>query len=339
MTHSKHGKRTLSALVAALVISLALPACDARVPLDSEAPLVTLQMPTDPHRPAVAVMTMGGHIYRMAVDTGASHSVLHLPIAQRWLAPVAADPARRRTATGLHGEVDLQWFNADQFTVGHWASRLHGSISAIDMGHVAMEEGVDGVLGVNQLVELDWHWDNRKHQVLGYSHGTKAVQAIRARLHCEQLKDVDGDPAVVVTIGNEQTTFVIDTGDLNVSGGLHPQDRVALEDRGAVRRSGKMAPQYDIDGSPLANLQATQIQNISLGPTRLDGLILREINFHSRLGRAFISKFDEVLFDFESGQFCFPAVSTIEADEPATWMIGNALVPPKSDSGEDAGQP
>lgn|GEM_PF-2686312 len=320
MSHSKRNRMTLTALVAALTFTLALPALGANAPIDREVPLVTLQLQADPHRPAVAIMAMGGHNYRMVIDTGASQTYLHLPIAQRLLTPVAAESAPPQKAIGLHGEVELRAFKADPFTVGRWTPPLQGRIFAVDMGLVAAEEGIDGVLGVYQLMDLDWHWDNRKQQVLGYSHGAKAVQAIRARLHCEQLKNMDGDPAVGITVGNEQTGFVIDTGDLGFSGGINPQDRVALEYRGAVRLSRKVVPQYDVDGSELVNLQAAQIQNVSLGPTRLDGLILREVNSSSRLGRAFISKFDEVLFDFETGHFCFPAVAAIEADDPDIWM-------------------
>lgn len=320
MSHLRNSRKTLTTLVAALAFTLALPALGANAPIDHEAPLVTLQLQADPHRPAVAIMAMGGHNYRMAIDTGASDTYMHLPIAQRSLTPAAEESAPPEKATGLHGEVELRPFNADPFTVDQWTPPMQGRIFGVDMGLVASEEGIDGVLGVYQLMDLDWHWDNRKQQVLGYSHGAKAVKAIKARLHCEQLKNRDGDPAVGITVGDEQAVFVIDTGDLGFSGGINPKDLIALEYRGAVRLSQKVIPQYDVDGSELVNLQAAQIQNVSLGPTRLDGLILREVNSSSRLGRAFISKFDEVLIDFETGLFCFPAVAAIEADDPDIWM-------------------
>lgn len=318
MPTASHRTLAVAALASALVACVATLSIPAHAASDS--PLVVLDMQTDPHKPVVATMKMGSHSYRMALDTGATNLVLHLPVAQRFLTPAPVDSSRPKKANGLFGEVEFQFFKGEPFTLGHWTSPIDDDVTAIDMGQVANEEGIDGVLGVRYLAKLNWHWDNRQHRVSGYADGAPTVAKLRSRLHCEPLKDVDGDPGLVITIGNEQTLFVIDTGDLSISGGLNPQDRAALEARGAVRLSGVMEPQVDIDGQVRVGTRATQIQHMALGPTRLDGLILREISGTSRLGRGFLSKFDEVLFDFESGHFCYPAVPGIEADDPVVWF-------------------
>lgn len=309
-----------SLLFACLASTLALAhAAPVHAAADADRPLVSIDLPTDPNAPVIATLVMAGHSYRMIVDTGAGDLVFHLPVAQRNLQSAAADPGQPRQAKGLYGDIELKHFRADTFAVGDWTVQTRGEVLAVDLGRLVQEYGVDGLLGTPYLSELSWHWDRRAHTLSGFRQGAPAIARIRARLQCVTLLDVDGNPGVPLSIGGEQAAFAIDTGDMGVSGNLNPQDREALAYRGAVRASAHIDGHLDVSGKSLPPLQMTQIQNVSMGSIKLDGLVFGEINRSSRLGLGFLGKFDEVLLDFGTGKFCTPAVDHLDPDTLSPW--------------------
>lgn len=305
------------ALASALALVLVAPA---QADTNQDRPLVTIDLPADPNSPAIATMTMGGHSYRMAIDTAAGDLFFHLPVAQRDLQPAASNPSQPQKANGLYGDVDLKHFHGQAFTVGSWKVQTPGEVLAVDLGQIVQDYGIDGVLGIPYLSELSWHWDRRAHKLIGYRHNAQAVAAIRARMQCSQLLDVDAFPAVALNVGPERVPFIIDTGFMDVSGGLNAQDHEALAYRGAVRDAATADGYTDIAGKSLPTLRKTQIQNVSLGSTRLDGLVFSEIKRDSRLGIGFLGKFDESLLDFGTGKFCTPPVDHVDPDSLAAWQ-------------------
>lgn len=313
------GPAAFSHVALAFALALALTA-PARADSNDDRPLVSIDLPADPNSPAIATLTMAGRNYRMAVDTAAGDLFFHLPVAQRDLQPAANDPSRAQKANGLYGDVDLQYFQGEAFTVGSWKVQTPGVVLAVDLGQIVQDYGIDGVLGVPYLSELSWHWDRRAYKLLGYRHNAQAVAAIRARMQCSQLFEVDAFPAVTLNVGPERVPFIIDTGFMDVSGGLNAQDHDALAYRGAVRDAAAADGYTDIAGRSLPTLRKTQIQNVSLGSTRLDGLVFSEIKRDSRLGIGFLGKFDESLFDFGTGKFCTPAVDHVDPDSLAPWQ-------------------
>lgn len=307
---------SLSAFVSAVAMSFASPAI--AIATASENPAVVIALPADVTAPVIANLTMAGHHYRMVVDTGASNLYFHLPVARRNLTPGSVSaPAN---ATGVYGKHEELAFKVQRFEVGTWKVEPQADAGAIDMQRVVEKYGVDGLLGVPYLAKLSWHWDNRSLQLLGYPHAAQAIADIRARMQCMQMIDVNAVPGIAVRVGEELAPFAIDTGDLGASGGLHAQDRDALAARGAVRASASNDAQVDMAGRPLPPLQLTQLQNVYLGKTRLDGIVLSEIDDNSRFGRGFLSKFDEVLLDFGTGKFCIPQVERVEPDDLSIWQ-------------------
>lgn len=78
--------------------------------------------------------------------------------------------------------------------------------------------------------------------------------------------------------------------------------------------------QVDMAGRPQPPVQLTQLENAYVGKTKLDGLVLTEINDYSRFGRGFLSKFDEVLLDFGTRQFCIPEIERVDPDDLSFWQ-------------------
>lgn len=285
-----------------------------------DKPVAVIEIPADPGAPLITTLTMSGHRYRMIVDTGAGNLIFHLPIAKQNLVAVPRDASMLAYAKGVHGELELHHFKGGTFVSGNWRFQADDNIFALDMTRVAEKYNVDGLLGIPYLAKLSWHWDNRSHTLQGYEHSSATIAALRSRLHCHQLYDVDAIPGIALRVGNEQAVFALDTGDLGASGGLHPKDREALAHFGAIRASGLAGGQTDAAGTAQAPLQITQVQNITLGATHLDGLVLTEVQTSSSLGRGFLSKFDEVLLDFGANKFCIPAVERVDADNLSLYL-------------------
>lgn len=310
-------KTIWSALVSATTLQLALSAAAMAA---NEKPVVSLVLPADPHAPVMAKVTADGHSYRLIFDTGASDLVLHLPVAQRDFAAAPEVAGAPTVGRGLHGNLALQRFTSGPMALGDWRFQDSAQIVGTDLTAVVQAYGVDGLMGLSYLSQLDWHWNNRSQRLDGYPHGSEALAAVRSRLHCEALLDVDGMPGVAVRVGSEQAQFVLDTGDMGESGNLNTQDRDALEDRGAIQATATVNRHADVAGNPLPPLRITQIKNVHLATTRLDGLTFGEINNNSRFGRAFLSKFDEVVLDFGTGKFCYTDVAQVDPDDMSYWL-------------------
>ncbi|GGD36532.1 retropepsin-like domain-containing protein [Pseudoxanthomonas indica] len=317
MTRSQHTKLSVSALLAISALSLGSSALAASA---IEEPVTVIDIPADPGAPVIATVMMSSHRYRMIVDTGAGNLIFHLPVARRDLVAVPMDDSMLAQAKGIYGDLALHHFKAGSMSVGQWRFEPDENVFALDMNQAAEKYAVDGLLGVPYLAKLSWHWDNRSRKLLGYEHASSTVAAVRARLHCEPLYDVDAIPGVALKVGDERALFALDTGDLGASGGLHPNDREALAYFGAIRAGGMNNSQTDLAGKSQSSLQVSQIQNIMLGPTRLDGLVLTEVQSSSSLGRRFLSKFDEVLLDFGANTFCIPAVQQVEPDDISLYL-------------------
>lgn len=308
-------KILLATLMSAAVISLALPTIASAA---SEGPLLVIALPADPSMPAIAGMTMAGHDYRMLFDTGASNLYFHLPVARKYLTPAKLTAPEK--ARGVYGEHEVLAIKVQSFEVGAWKVDPPVDADAVDMQRVVEKYGVDGILGVPYLAGLSWHWDNRSLQLSGYPHAAQAIADMRARMQCVHMSEVNGFPGIPVRVGEVSGPFIIDTGDLGISGGLHPKDRDALAAHGAVRASASNDMQVDIAGRPQPPVQLTQLQNAYVGKTKLDGLVLTEINDYSRFGRGFLSKFDEVLLDFGTSTFCIPEIERVDPDDLSFWQ-------------------
>lgn len=301
-----------------LALSLTAQAA-AHTPTKQGQPIVDISLPADPHQPAIATMTSAGRSYRMLLDTGADDIFFHLPVAQRDLLPAQADPTLPSTAIGLHGDVEFRRFKADGYTVGGWTFKTYGEVLGVDMTRAVTEFGVDGILGITYLSQLDWHWDNRSGRLQGYAANSPAVALIRARLHCEPLLELERAPGVYLRVGDKDAPFVIDSGDMGVSGNIDKGYQEALAHHDAIRESITLTDQIDASGNKLPPLQLVQIQNVQLGPTRLDGLVFGEVQGKPRLGAAFLRKFDEVLLDMTTGKFCYTATAQVAPDDLSVW--------------------
>jgi len=317
MNRAMQLKSLAGAVVSAMALSLTF---SAQASQGGEKPLAVIDLPADATTPVIATMKVGGHDYRMVVDTGAGNLFFHLPIAERDLAPVPMDATSSANPKELQGDPGVRSFKVKKFTVDGWTVRPKHAAYAVDLGPMAKEYGVDGLLGVPYLAQLSWHWDNRSRQLRGYPYKSKAIADLRSQLHCEQLLQVDGVPGIALTVGKEQALFAIDTSQMIASGNIHPTIRRALSAHDAIRATGTRNPPANADGQPQSPTHFAQLRNVSLGPTRLDGLVLGEADANSRLGRGLLAKFNEVLLDFGSNQVCFPAVAEVTADDLSGYL-------------------
>lgn len=286
-----------------------------------EGPLVSVTIPADPHAPVVADVTIGTHVHRLLVDTGASGIFLDIAVAQRLYAPLATAAASSDlTADGLHGQVPVQRFaTGRRVQLGDWRFESDGSVDAIDMSHAAENLQVEGVLGMGALSRLDWLWDNQQRRLSGFAPGSVGFAQARRSMTCVDLLAYDGIPGLVVDVQQGRNgVLLLDTGDLMASGGLSEDDLATLTEIGAVEASIPTAtPQLDIKGAEIGHLHRTQLKSVSLAGLALDGLVLhsqRNDTAGSRLGRGFLAKFDRVALDFRDFKFCFPADSVIAPD-------------------------
>lgn len=299
-----------------LALQLALPAV-AKSPADK--PVISADIPADPRGPVFLRLSSGGYTYRLVFDTGANDLFIDLARAQRDLPPAPASEQHATQAKGLHGQLNLQYFQSEPFGMGDWQFQHADSVLAADLSVLVRDYGGDGVIGHGYLSQLDWHWDNRARKLLGFPHGSATLAAVEARLRCVPLLDVNGMPGLALRIGSDEPLFVLDTGDMGESGNLSTNDLGALQDRGAIQDSVTIDRQSDIAGHPLPPLRISQIRNVKLGQLQLDGLTFGEVPSASRLGRAFMSKFDEVVLDFEHGTFCHSDIDRVEPDDMSFW--------------------
>ncbi|GGD36537.1 hypothetical protein GCM10007235_05630 [Pseudoxanthomonas indica] len=282
--------------------------------------MAVIDLPADPTIPVIAKMTVGRHDYRMVVDTAAGNLFFHLPIAERDLAPVPMDTTSSAIPKELQADPGVRSFRVKKFTVDGWTVRPKHAAYAVDLGPMANEYGIDGLLGVPYLAQLSWHWDNRSRQLRGYPYKSKVIADLRSHLHCEQLLQVDGVPGIALTVGKEQALFAIDTSQVIASGNIHPTIRRALSAHDAIRATGTRNPPAIAAGPAQSPTHFAQLRNVSLGPTRLDGLVLGETESTSRLGRGLLEKFNEVLMDFGGNQICFPSVAEVAPDDLSGYL-------------------
>lgn len=317
MIRSRLSLSLATALVPAMALSLALSARAAAV---DEKPVAVIDLPADAAAPVVATMKLNNRDYRMLVDTGAGNLIFNLPIAARDLAPAPMDAAALAKLQESHGGTEVRPFKVKKFRVGDWTVRPKHPAYAVDLGPMVEKYDIDGLLGVPYLAQLSWHWDNRSKQLLGYPHKSKKIAGLRSKLHCEQLLDVGGVPAIALAIGNDQVLFGVDTSQAIASGNIYPKVGEVLASRGVISATGAKNLPLDAEGRVQPSTHFAQIRNASLGPIRVDGLVLSEMDTKSRLGRGFLAKFDEVLLDFGGGSFCTPEVAQVAADDLSDYL-------------------
>ncbi len=159
----RFGKRC--GVLAWLAAAMALGGCGTQ----DDGPLVSVTIPADPHAPVVADVTIGTHVHRLLVDTGASGIFLDIGVARRLYAPMAT-ASSGQTADGLHEQVPVQRFaTGRRILVGNWRFESDGSVDGIDMSYATENLQVEGVLGMSALSQLDWLWDNQQRRLSGFA--------------------------------------------------------------------------------------------------------------------------------------------------------------------------
>lgn len=318
MNRSEQGKSLACAVVSAIALSLTF---SAQAGIAGEKPLAVIDLPADPTAPVIATMKLNNHDYRMLVDTSAGNLIFHLPVAERDLAPAPMDAATLAKSKESQGDTNVPRFKVKKFTVDKWTVRPKHPAYAVDLGPTAEKYGIDGLLGVPYLSQLSWHWDNRSKQLLGYPHKSKVIANLRSKLHCEQLLDVGGVPGIALDVGKDRALFAIDSSQTTASGNIYPKVREALALRGVIGATGTKNLPLDAAGQAQSSMHFAQVRNVSLGPTRLDGLVLSEMQTSSRLGRGLLNKFDDVLLDFGDSRFCSSELEAVAGDDLSDYLV------------------
>lgn len=304
------------------ILSFALLGLLAGCRRDNDEALVSVEIPRDPHAPVIMDLAIGGVVHPLIVDTGATDIVLDLAIAQRLLKPLPETAGQPPIdAAGLHGAVRLHRFaTGRRVELQDWRFDTDGTVFATDISGIRQEIRAHGVVGTLALSQLNWIWDNRNGRLRGFEHGSPQFNAERSPLHCVEMQAYDGVPGVQIEVAGSRGAFLLDTGDLLASGGLAVQDRDVLAAGGAIENTALSGQAYrDVADAELGPMQMSQIRNVSLGPLRLDGLVMHSQHAPSRLSRGFFSKFDRVALDFQQSKFCFPKNASIAADSLADY--------------------
>jgi predicted aspartyl protease len=207
----------------------------------------------------------------MMVDTGNASSLIRPKVAQR-IAGRAVYSVDQVTAAGMRR---VPVVVIDRLTVG---PATDGQIEAM-VGEVAMD-GVDGVLGQSWLVRHDYLLDYKERRLV--LDGAAPAGAIQ-----EDLRSVDGRPAVAVRVDGVARDLVLDSGadvlvlfEHTLGNGLEATFSTNGQTGGAVLGSARVA----FAGAEGQRMTAARVRSTQLSGGLLPAKTFRAIYVSNRRG-------------------------------------------------------